>query len=167
MKIRKFIRLNFKENCFYIFDNKDKKYPFYFTKKLVNMDELNNSFGGFERKGAAFIYNRLLCSIDYAAIVLFHFYQCMDSSKILVEFPRSYILKLARQGGSLPHKPDDYKIFFVYSNSSPVFSVSAFIHANSITEAQEEFKKHIQGLKKLHPRKYKNLKCIFSVVHEI
>lgn len=167
MTIRKFIRLNFKENCYFIFGNEFIRHLLYFTKKLVDVNQLDLAQGGFERRGITRIYSCSGCSVDYAEIVLFHFYHCMLSSKIFLEFPESYIFKLARQDVSLPCKPEDYKIFFVYSNSSPVFSVSAFIHADSITEAQVKFKEHIQELQELHPRKYKDLKCRFSVVHEI
>lgn len=176
MSIRSFIRLNFKEDCFSITKRVElKNYTlnwFYFlTQKEVVEAELDSTFGGCERRGGAVVCGTIEGDIsslsDYPQKVLILFSECVHQSKIYLDYPRSVLRKMFRKKESLPYPKDDFKIYFIYSNASPQYSLSAFIHAEDENEAKDKFRAHFLQLKKEHPIKYKELKCRFSIVHSI
>ena len=173
MSIRSFIRLNFKEDCFSIIkrvklNNSTLNWFYFLTQKEVIENELDVCSGGCEKRYLVSVCGNLDgCYSKYPTKVIALFSKAMQQSKISIDYPRSLILKMLRKKECLPCPKDDYKIYFIYSNASSQYSLSAFVHAEDENEAKNKFKAHFLQLKKEHPIKYKELKCRFSVIHLI
>ena len=161
MTLRKFIRLNFDGDVYSV-----QKHPrLHISKKDVVDAELDLLHFMCSQSGIRYSHFLLCnneCDYIYAENVALNFIYCMRQSKKLFKYHEKNIVKV-----DLLFPADDFKIFFIYSKASEAHVLSAFIHADTMTKAQEIFKKHMQELKELHPRKYKDLQCKFTIVHEI
>lgn len=162
MIARKFIRLNFDGDVFFITDIRRTKFTI--SEKEFDSGELDEMCFVCNKTGrmySTFTINRNYV-YSFAHKVSVHFLYCMNYSKKLFKYHEKNIRKIS----SLPFPPNNFKIYFVYCEVGE-HMLSAFIHADSESEAKEKIKAYIQEQKKLHPRKYKNLDSNFKIICEI